>query len=66
MVGGKLNRMIMRRMDDLSSLDMRVVYKPAAEVGLADWLSRRPDHRRAQGGERETKDERATQPKWGR
>ena len=52
--GGKLNRMIMRRMDDLSSLDMRVVYKPAAEVGLADWLSRRPDHRRAQGGERET------------
>ena len=43
--GRGLNRMIMRRLDDLANIDLQVVYKPAAEVGMADWLSRRPDHR---------------------
>lgn len=43
----KLNAIILRRLDELQALDLKVVYKPAAEVGLADWLSRRPDHRRA-------------------
>lgn len=40
-----LNPIILRRLDELQALDLRVVYQPAAKVGLADWLSRRPDHR---------------------
>ena len=43
----KLNNIILRRLDEMDALDLRVSYRPAAEVGLADWLSRRADFRLA-------------------
>ena len=42
-----LPNIIMRRLDELLALDLKVQYTPAAEVGIADWLSRGPHHRAA-------------------
>ena len=42
-----LNPMILRRLDELGDQNIRVIYQPAAAVGVADWLSRRSDHRLA-------------------
>lgn len=41
----RLNAMIRRRLDELGSKGIKVQYVTAEGVGVADWLSRRPDHR---------------------
>lgn len=41
----QLRAQVMRRLDLLESLNVAIEYKPADEVGIADWLSRSPEHR---------------------
>lgn len=45
--GARLPPIIGRRLDSMLEMDIKVRYKPGADVGLADWLSRDPRKRQA-------------------